>query len=133
MADGTLASLSVTMGSAVEISRLRFCFEALTAESNHASYRPHLEPWQFWPMDEEAGRRIEEALADFVPGPEHFAGQFARLHAAITGDGPMPVTLADARVSLELLTAAYHSSRTGETVPLPIGPDHPAYHGWHPE
>lgn len=133
MADGTPVALSVTMGSAVEISRLRFCFEALTAESNHAPHRPHLEPWQLWPMDEDAGRRIEEALADFVPAPEHFAGQFARLHAAIIGDRPMPVTLADARVSLELLTAAYHSARAGEMVTLPIGPDHPAYHGWHPE
>jgi predicted dehydrogenase len=133
MEDGTLVSLSVCLGSAVEISRLRFCFEALTAESNHASYRPHLEPWQFWPMDEAAAGRIETALADFLPMPEHFEGQLARLHAAITGDGPMPVTLDDARISLELLTAAYHSARTGEMVTLSIGPDHPAYGGWRPE
>jgi predicted dehydrogenase len=133
MADGALVSLSVTLGSAVEISRLRFCFEALTAESNHAPYRPHLEPWQFWPMDEDVGGRIEQALADFVPMPEHFEGQFGRLHAAIAGDGPMPVTLADARISLELLTAAYYSARTGEMVTLPIGPDHPACTGWRPE
>ena len=133
MADGTLVGLSVCLGSAVEISRLRFCFEALTAESNLAPYRPHLDPWQLWPMDEAAAGRIEAALIDFVPQPEHFEGQFARLHAAITGGGPTPVTLADARVSLELLTAAYHSSRTGETVTLPIGPDHPAYNGWRPE
>lgn len=133
MADGTLVGLSVCLGSAVEISRLRFCFEALTAESNHASYRPHLEPWQFWPMDEDAAGRIETALVDFAPTPEHFEGQFARLHAAITEGAPMPVALADARTSLELLTAAYHSSRTGAMVTLPIGPDHPAYHGWRPE
>jgi predicted dehydrogenase len=133
MQDGTLVSLSVCLGSAVEISRLRFCFEAVTVESNHASYRPHLEPWQLWPMDEAAGARIEAALADFVPTHEHFEGQFTRLHAAITGDGPLPVTLADARISLELLTAAYHSARTGEMVILPIGPDHPVYRGWRPE
>jgi hypothetical protein len=45
----------------------------------------------------------------------------------------MPVTLGDARISIELLTAAYHSARTGEMVILPIGPDHPAYGGWRPE
>ena len=35
--------------------------------------------------------------------------------------------------SLELLTAAYHSARTGEAVQLPIGRDHPLYAGWLPE
>lgn len=133
MEDGALVSLSVTMGSAVEISRLRFCFETLTCESSHAPYRPHLEPWQWWPMDEAAKARIEEALADFAPAPEHFEGQLTRLHAAITRGAPMPVTLQDARVSLELLTGAYHSARTGEMVTLPLGPDHPAYRGWRPE
>jgi predicted dehydrogenase len=133
MADGSLVGLSVTLGSAVEISRLRFCFENLTCESNLSPYRPHLEPWQLWPMDEAAGSRIEEALADFTPAAEHFAGHLARLHAAIQDGGPMPVTLADARTSLELLTAAYHSARTGEMATLPIGPDHPAYAGWRPE
>jgi len=133
MADGALVSLSVTLGAAVETSRLRLCFETLTVESNLAPYRPHLEPWQMWPADESAQARIDEALADFEPAPEHFEGQLALLHAAIAGDGPMPVTLADARASLELLTAAYHSSRTGVAETLPIGPDHPAYAGWRPE
>jgi predicted dehydrogenase len=133
MADGALVGLSVTLGSADEISRLRFCFETLTCESNLSPYRPHLEPWQFWPMDEAADGRIAGALADFKPEPEHFTGHFARLHAAIRDSQPMPVTLADARTSAELLTAAYHSARTGEMVRLPIGPDHPAYAGWRPE
>ena len=84
-----------------------------------------------WTRTPPAGSRLRSA--DFVPAPEHFEGQFARLHAALSSDGPMPVTLADAHTSLELLTAAYHSNRTGETVTLPIGPDHPAYNGWRPE
>jgi len=42
----------------------------------------------------------------------------------------MPVTLADARTSLELLTALYHSAASGTQVELPIGADHPAYRGW---
>jgi predicted dehydrogenase len=133
MADGALVSLSVTLGSAVEISRLRFCFETLTAESNLAPYRPHLEPWQLWPMDDAAAARIEQALADFAPTGEHFGGQLERLHAAIHDEGPMPVTLDDARMSLQLVTAAYHSARTGTLVTLPIRPDHPLYAGWLPE
>jgi predicted dehydrogenase len=130
MADGALVSLSVTLGSAAEISRLRLCFETLTCESCHEPYRPQGEPWQLWPADEAAKARIEEALADFGPGLEHYEGQFSRLHAALTTDGPLPVTLADASSSLELVTAAYHSARTGTMVSLPLDADHPGYRGW---
>ena len=132
MADGALVSLSVTLGSAAEISRLRLCFEALTCESCHEPYRPQGEPWQLWPADGAAKVRIEEALADFEPGLEHYEGQFSQLHAALTTDGPMPVTLADARSSLELVTAAYHSAQTGEMVSLPVDADHPGYRRWRP-
>jgi predicted dehydrogenase len=128
--DGALAALSVTMGAAVEHSRLRFCFEQVTVESNLSPYRPHLEPWRFEAADEAARTAIAAAFADFAPLPEHFEGQFSRLHATLTEGAPPPVTLAHARASIELLTAAYHSARTGDRVTLPIGPDHPYYHGW---
>jgi predicted dehydrogenase len=130
LADGALAAHSITMGAAIEHSRLRFCFEKVTVESNLSPYRPHLEPWRFETADEAAQAEIKVGLADFTPMPEHFAGQFSRLHAALTGAGPPPVTIADARAALELLTAAYYSARTGENVTLPIGPEHPYYHGW---
>jgi predicted dehydrogenase len=130
LADGSLAAHSVTMGAAVEHSRLRFYFEKVTVESNLSPYGPHLEPWRFETADDVAKAEIKAGLADFTPMPEHFAGQFSRLHAALTGDGPPPVTIADARLALELLTAAYYSARTGITVALPIGAEHPYYHGW---
>ena len=41
-------------------------------------------------------------------------------------------TLADARVSQELITAMYYSAETGAGVDLPIGPDHPRYASWLP-
>jgi predicted dehydrogenase len=130
LADGALAALSVTMGAAVEHSRLRFYFEHVTVESNLSPYRPHLEPWRFETADEVARAAIDAALTDFVPQPEHFEGQFSLLHAALTEGRPPPVTLADARASIELLTASYYSARTGDNVTLPIGPDHPCYRGW---
>ena len=130
MADGALAALSVTMGAASEHSRLRFYFEKVTVESNHEAYRPHLEPWRFETSDAAAQAEVETGLADFVPTLEHFEGHFDRLHAALTRGAPPPVTIADSRASIELLTAAYYSARTGEAVPLPIGLDHPYYHGW---
>ena len=43
------------------------------------------------------------------------------------------VTLADARTSLELITAAYFSGQTGESVALPLGADHPYYSSWLPQ
>jgi predicted dehydrogenase len=132
MADGALAALSVTMGAVREHSRLRFYFERATIESNLSPYRPHFEPWRFETADEAAGAEIEAALADFTPQLEHFEGQFSGLHAALTEGRPPPVTLADARASIELLTASYYSARFGVTVTPPIGPEHPYYDGWWP-
>jgi hypothetical protein len=42
------------------------------------------------------------------------------------------VTLADARASIELITAMYDSARRAVDVALPLPPDHPLYGGWLP-
>ena len=98
-ASGAFATSSVTLGSRQEMSRLRFCFSDLVAESGLSPYNPGHDPWTFPDDDPAAAARIAEALADFAPLPERFTGQFHRLHAALTGDAPLPVTLADARRS----------------------------------
>jgi predicted dehydrogenase len=130
MADGSLASLSATLGSAEEISRLRFCFEGLTAESNHAPYRASSAPWRFVPRSAECARLIAAALAEFGPQEEGFARQFALFHEALETGGALPVTIDDARRSIGLAAAFYHSAATGTSVELPLGPDHPTYRGW---
>ena len=56
--------------------------------------------------------------------------QFRLIHEALTTGGPLPVTLTEARQSLELLTACYQSAFIGEPVTLPIAPDDPWYQGW---
>jgi predicted dehydrogenase len=132
LADGSLATLAVTLGSAEQITRHRFCFEQLTAESNTRPYSNSGDPWTFTGDTPEATARIEAALARFAPLPEGFEGQFYRLHAALRDDTPLPVALADARAALELLTAMYVSARNGQAVALPIGDEHPAYAGWAP-
>ncbi len=130
---GALATLTATLGSVRESSRLRIAFEHFSAESSQSPYQPGSEPWTLEPATAEAAARIDAALDDFEPGPELYAGQFAAFHAALArGDAP-PVTVADARAAIELVTAIYHSSRTGEAVALPLGPDHPLYAGWIPE
>jgi predicted dehydrogenase len=133
MANGSVATLSVTLGAAEELSRLRFMFSDLTAESRAAHpYHPGDDPWYFKGKTPEIDATITAALADFVPGQEWFTGEFALIHAALTGDGATPVSLADARQSLELITAIYNSAETGTAVTLPIERDHPRYHDWSP-
>jgi len=56
-----------------------------------------------------------------------------RYHAALAAGSEFPVTLADARRSLELVTALFYSAETGAAVSLPIGVGHPRYMGWRPQ
>jgi len=132
MVDGSLASLSVTTGSSAEISRHRFCFSNLTAESNTQPYNNSADPWTFSGDSPELTEQIEKILDRFTPLPEGFIGQFSRFYEALQDNTELPVTLTDARASLELITAIYHSARTGQVVNLPIGSDHPKYADWQP-
>jgi predicted dehydrogenase len=132
MADGSAASLGVTLGSAQEISRHRFAFSGLVAESNTRPYTNSGDPWTFVGDTPELTEQIEAALAGFRPLPEHYAGQFYRFYDALRQGGEPPVTLADARLSIELVTAMYDSAESGCSVTLPIGADHPRYAGWLP-
>lgn len=130
MNDGSLCSLSVTTGSAHEISRHRFCFSNLSAESNVRPYHNTFEPWTFTADSPEMEQRIQETLSRFVPFPERFAGQFYLYAHAMRNHTALPVTLADARAALELITAIYYSAHTHEAVDLPLPSSHPYYAGW---
>lgn len=133
MADGALVTLGVTLGSAVEISRHRFCFAGFSAESNTRAYTSSGDPWVFSGDTPERAEAIEEVLAAFTPLPEGYAGQFYRFYDALRDGTELPVTLADARAALELITAMYMSARSGQALELPLGREHPGYTGWLPE
>jgi predicted dehydrogenase len=132
MADGSFATLSVTLGAEEDMSRLRFCFAGLTAESNRSPYNPGTAPWRFVAAEPDRQAAIDAAVAEVPELPERNAGQFLRLHAALVSGGPLPVSIEDARPSLELVTAAYESARTGAAVALPIPRDSRAYRSWLP-
>ena len=132
MANGALAALSATTGSSVEITRHRFCFSGLVAESHTRPDVNTHDPWLFRGDTPELDAEVQAALARFEPLPERFVGQFYRFYHALRGSAPLPVTLDDARLSLELITAMYYSARVGQSVELPIGPSHPYYGGWLP-
>ena len=120
-ADGGLVSMAVTLGSQVEITRLRFCFEHVTAESSLEPYEPGNEPWTFaWDTPEREA--AAEAVWQQIPAtPSGFAGQLAAFHRAVAQGDTLPVTLADARRALELAAGWYESARTGRAVPLVSG------------
>ena len=128
--DGALASLAATLGSHKEISRLRFCFEHVTFESSQAPYSPGDDPWEITPASDAAAARIAEGLRDWTFVPSRFNGLMARYHAALETGAELPVTLADARQSLELVTALLHAAETSARVDLPIDASHPKYQGW---
>lgn len=130
-ADGSLATLSATLGSAVEISRHRFCFANVTAESTTAPYTNSFDPWTFTaaPGHEKA---IDAVLDAYAPGAEDYVGQYARYAEARATGGALPVTLDDARSMLELVTACYRSARTDREVALPLDPDDPMLEGLSP-
>lgn len=133
MADGSLATFALTVGSVEQVTRLRFVFENLVAESHNSAYRSTSEPWKIYPDTPEAGAAIDAALQRFHPQPEGFAGQFVGFSEALCSGSAFPVTMADARQALELLTAFFWSARTRQAVDLPIPPDHPYYRGWLPD
>lgn len=133
MQNGSLATLSMTLGSRKEISRLRFCFNDLVAESIIEPYTMGRDPWTFVAGTEEHQARIDEALAGYEPGEDGYTRQFELFYKALAEDTDPPVTLQDARNSLELVTAAYFSQRTGRPTPMPIAADHPLYRSWLPE
>ncbi len=132
LADGGLATITATLGSPEEVSRHRFHFAGFAAESGTSAYSSSSLPWTITPDDEAAAAAIDALVAGWEERPELWEGQLARWADALdSGDDP-PVTLADARASIELLTALYWSARTGDDVELPLPADHPLYRGWLP-
>jgi predicted dehydrogenase len=132
LADGSLASVTATLGSPEEITRHRFHFAGFSAESGTAPYTSSSLPWTITPDSPSAAAAVDEVVGGWTERAEEWQGQFERWADALDGRAEPPVTLADARASLELLTAMYWSARTGEDVGLPLDDSHPYYGGWLP-
>lgn len=131
-ASGALGTLSATLGGADEISRLRLTFENVTIESGLEAYAPGNDPWTFKARDPARQAELDAIVAAVAPVKPRFAGQMEDYHASLTAGGPPPVTLADARRSLELITALYDSAERESVVRLPLPPDHPKAGSWRP-
>lgn len=130
MKNGAFVSLSCTLGSQEQISRLRLHFENVTFESSHEPYAPGKDPWKIIAANDEVQARIDEVTGDWRPVSPRFTTQMAHFHDFLSGRGPLPVTTQDARRALELVTAIYQSADTGREIELPLGPDSPKYADW---
>lgn len=132
MQNGALATSSITLGAADNTTRLRFCFEGLTAESGSAPYAPAEDRWRFIARDPVQQEDIDAVVAERAPGPSGFTGYFEAVADALAGHAGREVTLADGRRSIELVTAVYQSARTGQPVALPLDRQCDLYGGWLP-
>ena len=91
MVSGALVTSSVTLGAAEELSKFRFCFANLTAESPGVPpYRPAEGNWRFVPRGALTATEINAALQGFVPRQESFAGLLEALHPALDGADSWP-------------------------------------------
>ncbi len=134
LADGSLATITATLGSDQEITRHRFHFANLSAESGTSAYESSADPWDIHPDDEDSATAIAAVLERWEPRPEGWWGQFERYGdcARRHRRGRRRSALADARASVELITALYDSARRDVDVALPLSSDHPLYRSWLP-
>jgi len=132
LASGALATSSITLGAAADTTRLRFCFERLTAESGSAPYRPAEDPWTFTARDPADQARVDDIVAGVGPVRGGFEGLLEALADALAGKPSRVVDAAAGRASIELVAAIYTAARTGRRVTLPLGRDATLYSGWTP-
>ena len=133
MENGATASSSVTLGAANDTTRLRFCFEKLTATSGSNPYAPAQDNWTFSARGAASQQAVDECVAGVKDVHAGYTGFFSALADTIAGKPGNEVTLADGRRSLELVSAVYYASRHAEVVQLPIVEGHKYYSGWSPE
>ena len=133
MASGALASSSITLGAGGDSSRLRLCFEHLTAESGTAPYVPMQDRWSFVARVPDHQPKVDDIVASVPDGLSGFAGYLDAVADALSGKGGDEVTLEDGRRSIELVTAIYASSRSGGAIALPLGAGADFYQGWMPD
>ena len=130
--DGGLVSMNVNLGAATESSRLVWCFEHVTIESSTSPYDPAAGPWTFEFKNPSAAEAAALVFESVKPTKALYTGQFQGFVDALRDGGELPITLADAQATLELVTAWYRSARTGSVETLPLPADHPDRASWRP-
>ena len=135
MKNGTLVTSSITLGAANDTSRLRFCFEGLTAESAASPEKPYSpadDEWTFLPRIPTTQSQIEDVTSKVKQSKSWYAGMFEEIANKLNGLPSDEVTIRDARNSLEFVTAVYASSRQNKIIEIPIDKKNKLYNSWLP-
>lgn len=131
MESGALVTSSITLGSANDMSRMRICYEHVTVESGLLPYAIGEGDWTFTATDPARQAEFDAEVAGLKSVSTRFHGLLEETYKALVGAaGAAPVTLEDARHSIELITAIYQASRDDVVVSLPLDETHPLYNGW---
>ena len=136
MKNGTLVTSSITLGAANDTSRLRFCFEGLTAESGASPdkpYNPAEDEWKFLARSPIKQNEIDHILSGVKDIKSWYAGMFEEIANKLDGLPSNEVTIKDARRSFEFVTAVYNSSRQKKNIKLPISKKNQLYNSWLPK
>lgn len=133
MLNGAVATSSITLGASADTSRLRFCFEKLTAQSGSAPYSPMTDCWTFSARNPEMQAEVDAVIATVSDVKSGFAGFFEAIGDALSGVSRREVTLDAGRRSIELVSAIYQSSHSGEIATLPLDKNSTSYKSWIPE
>ena len=135
MDNGALVTSSITLGAANDTSRLKFCFNGITAESAaspNKPYNPADDEWKFLARDPVTQNQIEEILSKVKNSKSWYSGMFNEIANKLDNKSSDEVGLSDARKSLEFVTAVYQTSRQNKNIKLPIKKDNPLYNSWLP-
>jgi predicted dehydrogenase len=126
-ANGAVATVVNSIVSPREQSYLRFDFEHTSVELDHV-YGYGDDNWRVTAAPGHAD--VEAVWAEGPTGtPSGHHAQYAAVLDALADGAAPPVTLADTRMTVELIAAIYCSAFTGVRVRRgDIGPDSPFYH-----
>jgi predicted dehydrogenase len=127
--DGSMASINVTSANQTDTSRLHFICERMSALSSDTPYNTSRLPWTFLSADRPTMDRIEQTAGAVPAGTEAdlIEVQVRDFIEHLERGKSAPVTVAEARKSIQLITAIYKSGFTGKLVDLPIQPEDPFY------
>jgi len=133
MNSGALVTSSVTLGSADDSTRLRLCFEKLTAQSGSSAYAPMNDTWSFSARGATSQEDIDRVLMSVTQPHSGFTGYLSAVCESVkSGAYEQAISFEDGRRSIELVTAIYLSTREKRPISLPLKEGCELYNGWQP-
>ena len=135
--DDAYGCIQATSNNVEEVTCLKFVFDNMTIVSSTAAYAWAEYPWRFLHKDEDKQRQLDELVVSLG----HQEGKdSSTLHSLQIRDivrfvqegGPLPeVTIEEARKSIEFITRAYMSAKTGQAIRSAVSKESPFYSRMH--